>query len=332
MSARRTVVVRVDPLEPDRADVERAASVLREGGLVAFPTETVYGLGANALDARAVARIFEAKGRPATNPLIVHVLGAAEARRVVADWPAAADALTARFWPGPLTLVLPKALAVPIEATAGLDTVAVRAPSHPVARALLELARTPIAAPSANPSTSVSPTTAAHVLDALDGRIDLVLDGGPCDVGIESTVVSLAAGERVLLRPGSVARADVEDVVGPLDDATAATAGEAAPSPGMAERHYAPRTPTRLVREGDAEELVRVLAGASRPGAILRTLVPPSGVDSIVLSDEPRAYARGLYAALHALDARTDRIAVEAVPDHTAWDAVRDRLMRATRR
>ncbi|MFW6201455.1 MAG: L-threonylcarbamoyladenylate synthase, partial [Gemmatimonadota bacterium] len=197
-------VLTVDPESPDPAAIDRAARALREGRLIAFPTETVYGLGADALDADAVRRIFEAKERPPRNPLIVHVADAAAARGLVERWPPAAGRLADAFWPGPLTLVLPKRPEVPDEVTAGLPTVAVRVPSHPVARALLLAAGVPVAAPSANPFTGVSPTTARHVQSGLADRIDLVLDAGPTPVGIESTVVDLSGPKPRLLRPGMI--------------------------------------------------------------------------------------------------------------------------------
>src|SRR5579872_2410044 len=194
--------------------IDRAAELLRAGRLVAFPTETVYGLGAKALSAEAVARIFAAKGRPAYNPVIVHVSDAGAAQELVADWPDIADRLAAAFWPGPLTLVLPKSLLVPDEVTAGSQTVAVRVPSHAVALALLRAAGAPVAAPSANRSMLLSPTTAEHVLEGLDGRIDAVLDAGPAPGGIESTVIGLADSPPRLLRPGLISPAQIEAVIG----------------------------------------------------------------------------------------------------------------------
>src|SRR4051794_39087740 len=211
-----TTVLALHAIPPDPADVAVAAAVLHRGGLVAFPTETVYGLGANALDAAAVARIFAAKGRPATNPLIVHVAAAEHVWSVAADWPAVAARLAERFWPGPLTLVLPKAAAVPDAVTAGGPTVAVRVPAHPVALALLRAAGVPLAAPSANRSTELSPTTAGHVLHGLGGRIDLVLDAGPTAGGIESTVLDVTTNPPRLLRPGLVTPAMIEAVIGPI--------------------------------------------------------------------------------------------------------------------
>ena len=325
-------MIAVDPAAIDPGAIEEAARVLRAGGLVAFPTETVYGLGADALDARAVRAIFAAKGRPATNPLIVHVPGVAEARDVVRVWPARAAALAARFWPGPLTLVLPKRAIVPDEVTAGLDSVAVRAPAHPVARALLRAVGGPLAAPSANRATGVSPTTAAHVVASLGGRVDLVLDGGPAGVGIESTVLSLVDEPAVLLRPGGVSRAAIEAVIGPvaLRDASVPDDTPRA-SPGLMGRHYAPRARLVLVPRGDADLLRRALDGAPRAAALVHTIAPPQGADAIRLPDDPIGYARGLYAALHALDARAELIVVERVPDDDAWHALRDRLARASR-
>jgi L-threonylcarbamoyladenylate synthase len=329
-------VVRVDPEHPDTEIIARAAALLREGRLVAFPTETVYGLGAHALDERAVARIYEAKGRPSWNPLIVHVADADAARALVASWPDAAARLAELFWPGPLTLVLPRARGVPDAVTAGLDSVAVRIPSHPVALALLAAARIPIAAPSANRSTRVSPTTAAHVARALGDRVDLVLDGGPTTVGIESTVVAIGEdGAATLLRPGIVSAEQLEPVVGPLRrPARAASPDAPRPSPGMAERHYAPRA--ALLLSDDAGELARMAREAARDGrvvgAVLRTPVAVDAAHAVHLPDEPAAYARALYATLHSLDdLGCEVVVVQGVPDTAPWAGVRDRLERAAR-
>jgi L-threonylcarbamoyladenylate synthase len=212
MSAR---ILHVSPGTPEDAPLQQAADLLRAGRLVAFPTETVYGLGAHALDEEAVRKVFEAKGRPPANPLIVHVAGVAEARLLAAAWPAAADRLAERFWPGPLTLIVPRMSHIPDMVTAGLGTVALRSPAHPVARALLAAAGIPVAAPSANRFTRISPTTAAHVAKDLGERIDLILDGGPTGVGIESTVLDLSGEVPVLLRPGAVSRQAIEAVIGP---------------------------------------------------------------------------------------------------------------------
>ena len=297
--------------------IDRAAEIIRAGGLVAFPTETVYGLGANALDASAVRRIFEVKGRPATSPLIVHVASVEMALEVVRDWPRVAGLLAERYWPGPLTLVLPKHERVPAEVTAGLDTVGVRMPAHPVALGLVRAAGVPIAAPSANRFTQLSPTTAEHVRAGLGSAVDLVLDGGSTDVGIESTVLSLV-GQPALLRPGILPVTELEEFVGPL--IRVASAEGPHPSPGLHERHYSPRTPlyvTRVLPPGH--------------GAYVWWNMPSQAAMDVRLPAKPKDYARAIYAVLHELDGRgLDYIAVEPVPDTPAWDGVRDRLKRAS--
>lgn len=306
-----------------------AAAVLRAGGLVAFPTETVYGLGANALDAAAVDRIFAAKGRPATNPVIVHVSEVEQAKALVAAWPAAADELAARFWPGPLTLVLPRVKAVPDVVTAGGPTVAVRVPAHPVALALLRQTGLPLAAPSANRSMRLSPTTAEHVLRDLGGRVDVVLDGGPTPGGIESTVIDVSGPPR-LLRPGLIDVPALEAVVGPLARAMV-TDGQPLPSPGLMARHYAPRTPLEAVADG-LRRAAELHAAGLRVALVshLGDVSVPSGVVVRAMPAEPAAYARALYAALHDLDRENlDRIVVALPPAGEEWLAVRDRLARA---
>jgi len=318
-----TEVVRVDPENPDPATLGRAAALIRAGRLVAFPTETVYGLGANAQDPAAVGRIYEAKGRPTSNPLIVHVADPAQLVAVVADWPAAAERLAARFWPGPLTLVLRKAAGVPSGVTAGGPTVAVRCPAHPVARGLIRAAGVPVAAPSANRSTELSPTRAEHVLKGLAGRIDLVLDGGLCPGGIESTVVDVTGPVVRILRPGLVTAPMLEEVVGPLLGAGTRPEEGVARSPGLMARHYRPRTPLLLVGEGDGgegdpESRLARLRQAGRRAELLR------------LPDDPERAAAELYDTLHRLDEqRYDVLLVVLPPDTPAWAAVRDRLTRA---
>jgi L-threonylcarbamoyladenylate synthase len=289
--------------------VERAAALIRTGKLVAFPTETVYGLGANALDAAAVARIYTAKRRPRTSPLIVHVDSVEMARALATNWPDVAETLARRYWPGPLTLVLPKRQQIPDIVTAGLPTVGLRMPAHPVALQLIRAAGVPIAAPSANRFTGLSPTTAFHVGDEL---ADAVLDGGPARVGIESTVLSLVDSP-LLLRPGVIPLPEIEALIGPV--AAAGDAGEGAhPSPGMHERHYSPATPLHLLRPADPLPVGR--------GALLRI--------GIEMPDEPLAYAAALYSTLHRLDAEGwDWIAVERPPDTPDWAGVLDRLRRA---
>jgi L-threonylcarbamoyladenylate synthase len=326
----------IDRLHPDPALLDRAAAMLRDGHLVAFPTETVYGLGAHALDPAAVARIYAAKGRPAYNPLIVHVPDVAAARRLTREWPEAADRLAARWWPGPLTIVLPKAASVPDSVTAGLDTVALRIPAHPVALALLRAAGIPLAAPSANRSGQVSPTAAAHVARSLGGRVPLILDGGLCEVGIESTVVDLSVVPPQLLRPGMVSQRELEEELGPLALAGPAQHEQSArSSPGMLERHYAPAAAVLLFETGSEPELRSAVEAVRQRGrqvgALVRNLKPRAD-RTIVLPDEPAGYARALYQALHNLDgAGVELILIERAPAGSEWAAVRDRLERAAR-
>ena len=320
--------LRVDPRTPDPEAVRRAAGTLRRGGLVAFPTETVYGLGASALDPAAVARIFAAKGRPSYNPLIVHLADADAARALAAEWSAAAERLAERFWPGPLTLVVPRRAEIPDAVTAGLPSVALRVPAHPVAHALLREAGIPVAAPSANRSTGVSPTTAAHVERSLGERVDLVLDGGPTPVGIESTVVSLVGGVPTLLRPGTVSIEELRDAVGEVALPSAGPEGAAArPSPGMLDRHYAPRAEVRLFDGTGAAP--RGPEGGRTAVLLVRAAAPPAG-EIVRMPADAREYAARLYATLHRLDdAGFDRILVELPPDTPEWAGVRDRLRRA---
>ena len=309
------------------ADLDAAAELLGRGGLVAFPTETVYGLGALALEPLAVRAIYAAKGRAATNPLIVHVLGEDDARPLCARWPLEAQELATRFWPGPLTIVLPRTDRVPDEVTGGGPTVAVRAPAHPAARKLLARVGAPLAAPSANRSEHVSPTTARHVLRDLNGRIDAVVDGGRCPVGIESTVVALTPQGARLLRAGAISRAQLEELLGEVPDA--ATGALIAASPGQGKRHYAPAA---LVRLTPASSLPGVVADLPRPvGALVRSEVAlPETVITLRLPADPAGYARDLYAALRELEDRgCTSICIESVPASPEWDAIRDRLARA---
>jgi L-threonylcarbamoyladenylate synthase len=291
------------------SEIARAAEIIRAGGLVAFPTETVYGLGANALDAAAVDRIFEAKGRPPTSPLIVHVGGVELARQLSTTWSQIAERLARRFWPGPLTLVVGKHPGIPHRVTAGLVTVGLRMPAHPVAQSLIRAAGVPIAAPSANRFTELSPTTAEHVRTGLGDKVDMLLDDGPTNIGIESTVLSVVdPAHPVLLRPGMVTQPDIEAVIGAIERQTR---GEGAhPSPGMHERHYRPRTPLVLLRPGEQ---------------------PPDGHGTTVqLPADPRECAARLYALLHELDAQGwGYIAIETPPETPQWAGILDRLRRA---
>lgn len=311
-----------------QANVQQAVAILRRGGLVAFPTETVYGLGADAANPAAMSRLYAVKGRPQTHPVIVH-LGRI---RWLGDWsrevPGYARKLAATFWPGPLTLVLKRAPGVADAITGGQDTVGLRVPAHPVALALLGAFGGGIAGPSANRFGRVSPTTAAHVREDLGGEVDLVLDGGPCAVGIESTIVDASGDAPVILRPGQISAGDIEHVAGV---APVAPAGPVPRSPGMFASHYAPRRPLRLVRAKDWEQLPRRLSGAR--AAVMSFRAPPPGLrcaDWIRAVAEPERYARELYANLRRLDASgCELILVEAPPDDAPWTGVNDRLARA---
>jgi L-threonylcarbamoyladenylate synthase len=312
-------------LSIDQATIEHAARLIREGELVALPTETVYGLGADATNERAVAKIFEAKDRPHFNPLISHVLDANEAKKLV-QWNDTADKLARRFWPGPLTLVLPRTEASPIAllATAGLDTAAVRAPDHPMARALIRAAGRPIAAPSANRSGTVSPTRAEHVVESLGDRVKLILDGGPCEVGLESTVLDLTTSPPTLLRPGGATREAIEAVIGPIALSDAIPSGDSArKSPGQLTSHYAPSRPVRLNATSVAADEALLAFGPRPPGGARQTLnLSPQG-------DLTEA-AANLFVYLRALDQPANtRIAVMPIPASGLGLAINDRLRRS---
>jgi len=294
------------------SEIGRAAELIRAGELVAFPTETVYGLGANALDLAAIDKIYAAKGRPPESPLIVHVSSIEMARSLVRAWPEQAEKLARKFWPGPLTLVLPKQPHVPDRLTAGLDTVGIRMPAHPLALELIRESGVPIAAPSANRFTELSPTTAQHVRDSLGDRVAMILDGGRTTVGIESTVLSLAGQDAVLLRPGMVTQQEIEAVIGPIKALGAAPEGAHA-SPGLHRRHYSPRTPLVLIEAGKLPQLQMTGRGIC-----------------LQMPADPREYAAVLYKKLHEADAQGwDWIAIEQPPRTEEWAAIRDRLERA---
>jgi L-threonylcarbamoyladenylate synthase len=317
--------------KPDAAGLDAAARTLAAGGLVAFPTETVYGLGADAGNGEAIARLYAAKGRPAFNPLIAHVASAAAARKL-ARFDDAAERLVAAFWPGPLTLVLPKAADCPVAglATAGLDSIAVRLPKHPVAQELLRAFGGPVVAPSANRSGHVSPTTAAHVLADLGGRIDLIIDGGATPVGLESTIVACLGesfGEPALLRPGGVPRAAIEEMLGAsLADASAPRGQTAPRAPGMLASHYAPRTRLRLnARAVGAREALLAFGPVLAEGAALTVKVL-----NLSARGDPIEAAANLFSHLRALDAvGAVAIAVMPIPHHGLGEAINDRLRRA---
>ena len=317
------------------SSVAQAVSVLRAGGLVAFPTETVYGLGADATNPAAVAKVFAAKGRPPTNPLIVHVADLGTAKKYSATWTDAMQTLGAVWWPGPLTLVVPKSRDIVDAVSAGRATVALRVPDHPLALELLRTFGGPVAAPSANKSGHVSPTTAQHVRDEFGGEVEAILDGGPCGVGIESTVLDLSTDRPVILRPGGVPRRKVEAILGPVEVfGGAVEVTDAATSPGQHERHYAPRTPA--VRfETSQRGLIHPDQPDGRPNGIMVV----GGTDEgrkfgpiVAMSRVPERYAATFYATLRELDAMgLAEIFIEMPPDRPAWEAVRDRIRRATR-
>jgi L-threonylcarbamoyladenylate synthase len=328
-------IARVDPFQPDPEPIALAADLLKKGKLVAFPTETVYGLGANALDDSAVQSIFCVKSRPGYNPLIVHVTDAESARGLSAVWPQSAERLARAFWPGPLTLILPKRPIIPHAVTAGLSSVAVRVPAHPVAQALLRAAALPIAAPSANRSSEVSPTTANHVAQSLGEAVDLILDGGPTPLGIESTVLDLSGAQPVLLRPGLLSTKELEPVLKvPLQTLREPAGAAARRSPGMLNRHYAPRAALKLYRQHETDQALRLARRAKAErhivGALLLSSLDAPLTHPIAMPAEPGAYARLLYASLHSLDALAcDLILVECPPESPSWDGIRDRLQRA---
>jgi L-threonylcarbamoyladenylate synthase len=330
MTLSGTRVLAVDPQWPDPAVLRAAAGLLRAGRLVAFPTETVYGLGADGLDSAAVARIYAAKGRPSTNPLILHVDGLPMAQGLCSRWPEAAVRLAEAFWPGPLTLVLPRQDGVPDTVTGGGDTVALRMPAHRVPLSLIGLLGRPLAAPSANLSERVSPTRAEHVLEDLEGRIALILDGGPTARGLESTVVDLSTDGPRILRPGPIPPALLRRLLGRVEVGSLQPVTGPAPSPGLGLRHYAPRLP--LVLRGPGEPLPGFGPVAWLAFGEART-DPPPGTARVGMPRDPDAYGARLYAALRALDQPSfHSIVVDLPPPTEGWAAVHDRLRRAAAR
>jgi L-threonylcarbamoyladenylate synthase len=306
------------------SEVRRAAQILRAGGLVAFPTETVYGLGADASSEKAVARLYAVKRRPADHPVIVHFASAESAFGWASEVPDAARQLADKFWPGPLTLILKRSAAAKDFVTGGQPSVGLRVPSHPVAQQLLKEFGGAVAAPSANRFGQVSPTTAAHVRADLGTDVDFVLEGGPSEVGIESTIVDLSAGGAVLLRPGAITRAQIEALVAVSDEKSGVRHS------GGLERHYAPRTPARLI---PTHALDKEIAKGKTSVAVLAFSRPDERVDFwLRMPRDPQAYAQRLYASLRELDsAGCECILVEGPPDTAEWAAVRDRLVRACR-
>ena len=312
----------------DPESIRFAAEIIRGGGLVAFPTETVYGLGANALNPDAVARIFEVKQRPSFDPLIVHIATRASLDRLVETISLGDHRLMDVFWPGPLTLVLPKREIVPDIVTAGLSTVAIRMPAHPVAQALIREAGVPIAAPSANPFGYVSPTCAQHVLDGLGDHVDLILDGGPCQIGVESTIVSMVGTWTELLRPGSVTLAELREVIGPV---VRAAASQTVVAPGQLPRHYATRTPVTILA---AQGVRPVVHGHERAGLLAMSPLGQAderfcAIEVLSAAGDLREAARHLFAALRRLDTLgLDRLYAEPCDEQGLGLAIMDRLRR----
>ncbi|GAP10938.1 translation factor SUA5 [Bellilinea caldifistulae] len=346
-----TEIFRLDPFNPDPNIIHKAAQIIQAGGLVAFPTETVYGLGANAFNSHAVQRIFLAKGRPANDPLIVHIQNKDWLDKIVNNRPPKTDLLVNRFWPGPLTLIFPRKSEIPLNVTAGGNNVAVRAPSHPVAQALLAASGLPIAAPSANRFGHTSPTQASHVLDDLSGRIDLVLDGGECPIGLESTVLDLTQDPPVILRPGGVPREEIEQLIGKVRLATkdkSKETEEALPSPGLMERHYSPHSTLILVENitGNREIAIKkILDHVSQVQQITR-----KSIGILTVSEETHYYesvqdlevislgslnnlqeiGRNLFAGMRTLEqAGVEIILTTDFGEQGLGLAIRDRLRRA---
>jgi len=318
-----------------QAAVHRAAELLRSGEVVALPTETVYGLAANALDPRAVRRIFEIKGRPSHNPIIVHIASVSMARQCVADWPDLANKLARSFWPGPLTLVLPRAAQIPIELTAGGQTVGVRWPSHPFIQAVIRECDFPLAAPSANPSNRVSPTNAEHVRKYLGNKIPLIVDGGQCQVGIESTVLDLSIWPPGVLRPGMIHEQALLAVTGELKVGFGSEQA-ALKSPGLLRKHYSPKAKVIIMSWSDDQDLRQQLASHhAAPGTchvISHTHIPSGeGLGRVsVIPHDAEAFARAIYAELHECDeAGAELIVMEGLPETSEWRAIADRLKRA---
>lgn len=335
---KQTKLLPVSDLQKDQENIQTAAKLLREGGLVAIPTETVYGLGANALDAQAVTNIFIAKGRPQDNPLIIHICQPQQAQQYAKEIPDVYYELCRRFSPGPLTVILKKKDIIPLQTSGGLDTVAIRIPSHPVARAIIAAAGVPIAAPSANLSGSPSPTTGQHCIHDLWGRVDAIVDSGPCEVGLESTVISLAGQHPVLLRPGAVTPEQLEEVLGPIEIHQAVTgqlkSGAEAASPGMKYKHYAPKAKITIL-DGTAADYAAYVNSKKAPGVYALCFeedVPGLQVPCICWGsgEDEGSQAHRLFAALRELDEKGAQYVYAHCPEKTGIGlAVYNRLIRA---
>lgn len=328
-----TVILQLDPASPDIKAIERAASVIRNGGLVAFPTETVYGLGADAMNDQAIERIFSAKGRPADNPLIVHISDRAMLARVAEDVNQNTEKLIGKFWPGPLTLVLKRKVEVAPAVSAGLDTVAVRMPQGRIALELISRSQTPIAAPSANLSGRPSPTEATHVERDLGGRIDMIIDGGQTRIGIESTVLDMTSEPPVILRPGWITREQIAEVTGSVE--VAFSEEELKRSPGTLHKHYSPQARVVLIESGSAELIEKICREHLKNGRVAflghsRINIQDIDFHSFVLEPSAEEYARSIYGALRELDDKNPRVMViEGINESGEGAAVMDRLRRA---
>lgn len=312
---------------PSMQEIEDAVAALHRGEVIGLPTETVYGLAADASNVAAVERIFSLKGRPADHPLIVHIADASD----LPSWTTNASPLAARlaqvFWPGPLTLILPRSKNVPDAVTGGQDTVGLRCPDHPVALAVLREFGGGLAAPSANRFGRISPTSAAHVRDEFPSGVDIVLDGGDCEIGIESTILDLSSGEPRILRPGRISAQRIEAVIGPVAQGASKSSPRAS---GTLEAHYAPRTPVLMLPRAALEKEAREQGALGKRIAMLAIETLPAGIAGLALPAEPEAYAHGLYAAMRQLDGHAHQLLlVERPPDDAQWLAVSDRLRRA---
>ncbi len=346
--ARNTVYFKINPANPEKEAIQEAGRIIREGGLVAFPTETVYGLGTNALNSKAVAEVFKAKGRPADNPLIIHISDINQVYDLTDEITVQTQRVMDAFWPGPLTVVLPKKQNIPPEVTAGLNTVAVRMPDHPVALELIKSAGVPVAAPSANSSGKPSPTTARHVLNDLEGKVDLIVDGGACRVGVESTVLDMTSEPPVILRPGGITREDLESVLGhvEIDPAAAGNNITGKPkSPGMKYKHYAPKAEVIVVTGGDytkiftkvTELLLKYRALGKKVGVLAANETAKAYVAEEVFPVGSRAglatVAQNLFYGLRFLDdQKVDLIIAEGYPESGIGTAIMNRLKKASDR
>jgi len=307
--------------------LDDALAALRRGEPIGLPTETVYGLAADAHDPAAVRRIYELKGRPSDHPLIVHVADAVTASRWAGDWPEAAEALAEAFWPGPLTLILPRAANVPDEVTGGQDTVGLRVPAHPIAQTLLKAFEGGVAAPSANRFGRLSPTTAAHVREEFGDAVPIILDGGECEIGLESTIVDLSTDTPRILRPGKLSRPEIEEIIGPVAEGKD---GDSPKASGTLASHYAPRASVEVLARAPLVARYHELAKRGQKVAALLRGQPFKGVDGETLPSDLAGYGHALYAALRRLDGRGFEVLLAELPPHTAaWAAVNDRLKRA---